>query len=95
MAGTLLEILNITDNDPNPLQTKVANNMRKTIHKSDKKFFGSDKRKAKSYSLIYMVGGSEEVIMAEKPYAMCKWKKQEIRHWIQYRSGNLNIVPNY
>ena len=70
--------------------------MRKTIHKRDEDYFGvGDKPKAKSYSLVYMVGNSKETIMAEKPYAMCKWKKQQVRHYMQYRTGNLNIVPNY
>ena len=69
------------------------------MSKSDKKAFqemGLIKggKKAKSYSLVYSHGGSEETIVDQKTYALCKFKKNEIRHWVQYRKGNLNIVPN-
>ena len=70
----------------------------KKMSKSDKKAFqemGVIKGKAKSYSLVYSHGDSTEIIMDKKTYVLCKWKKQNIRHWLQYRDGNLNIVPNY
>ena len=68
------------------------------MSKSDKKAFqemGIIKGKAKSYSLIYSHGDNTETIMDQKTYALCKYKKNEIRHWVQYRDGNLNIIPNY
>lgn len=70
--------------------------MRSKVTKSDSKFFkGQTKPKAKSYSLVYSHGSNTETIMDQKTYALCKWKKGQIRHWNQYKSGNLNIIPNY
>ena len=70
------------------------------MSKSDKKAFqemGIIKggKKAVSYSLVYSNKGDTETIMDQKAYALCKHKKNTIRHWMQYRDGNLNIIPNY
>ena len=69
------------------------------MSKKDRDFFKGmnllGKKKAKSYSLVYSHGDNTETIIDQKTYALCKWKKNDIRHWNQYRDGNLNIVPNY
>jgi len=72
--------------------------MRKEIHKSDRGFFKGEKKekgKAKSWSLIYRMGGTSETIMAEKDYPLCNWKKQECAKLSQYKKEGLKIEPNY
>lgn len=72
----------------------------KKMSKEDKEFFQKTGlirggKKAKSHSLVYSHGDNTETILDKKTYALCKWKKNQIRHWVQYRDGDLNIVPNY
>lgn len=70
--------------------------MLKKIHQSDRDFFnGKPKGRAKSWSLVYTMGGKSETIMAEKDYPLCNWKKMECGKEPQYKSGKLVIKPNY
>ncbi len=69
------------------------------VTKSDKAFAKrmTAKPKAESYTLVYQAGDSQTIIdgLDRVDYKLCKWKKNQIRHYMQYRTGNLNIIPNY
>ena len=72
--------------------------MRNKVHKSDKDFFkggGKEKGSAKSWSLVYRIGGTKQIILAEKDYPLCVWKKQQCKQLPQYKTGTLKIEPNY
>ena len=52
---------------------------------------------AKSWTLVFSFGGKDEPItgFVEKAYALCNWKKKQLKCEPQYNGGTLNIKPNY
>lgn len=69
------------------------------MSQSDKSFFESigvlKPKKAKSYNLVYLVGGVNQPVMGPAPYGLCASKKKELESETQYKTGSLIINPIY
>ena len=68
------------------------------MSRADKKKFqqlGIIKGTAKSYTLVFTLGGKEEIIMPEKQYALCAWKQKQIEAQSEYQRGTFRIEGNF
>ena len=53
------------------------------------------RRRTQSYSLVFVMGTKEDIIVDQKPYGLCRYKKNQIENEPQYKGGTLEIKANY
>jgi len=47
-----------------------------------------------NYDLVWAIGNYKQVVLFNKPYALCSQKRDQVRNESQFKGGEFKIVPS-